>query len=65
VEQAHDLLGALVPPRLYYRLHLNLIEHGRAICIARLPRCEMCPLKDVCAYYAKVYRRKGAWADRP
>ncbi len=51
VEKAHALLGALVPPRLYYRLHLNLIEHGRAICHARQPQCEVCPLTDVCAYY--------------
>ncbi len=53
VEQAHELLAALIPPRLYYRLHLNLIEHGRAICHARAPECERCPLTDWCAYYQK------------
>ena len=25
-----------------------LIEHGRQICIARAPRCEVCPLNDIC-----------------
>jgi len=25
-----------------------LIEHGRAICLARTPRCPACPLADVC-----------------
>ena len=25
-----------------------LIEHGRQICIARTPRCEVCPLNDIC-----------------
>ncbi len=53
VAQAHELLAALVPPRLYYRLHLNLIEHGRAICHARQPHCAPCPLKRVCEYYER------------
>jgi endonuclease-3 len=25
-----------------------LIEHGRQICLARAPRCEECPLNDIC-----------------
>ncbi len=53
-EQAHILLEALVPPELYYPLHLNLIAHGRAICQARRPRCEVCPLQRECEYYQKM-----------
>lgn len=63
-ERAHEILGALVPPRLYYRLHLNLIEHGRAICKAAKPKCEICPLPDLCQYYQTVVRGK-ATAERP
>ncbi len=51
VEKAHEILGALVPPRLYFRLHLNLIQLGRQICHARGPECDKCPLRDLCAYY--------------
>ena len=50
-EKAHDLLRTAVPPQIHYRLHLNLIEHGREICQARKPRCEVCPLTDLCEYY--------------
>lgn len=50
-EGAHRKLGELVPPHLYYRLHLNLIRHGREICLARRPRCNVCPLTDLCWYY--------------
>ncbi len=50
-EQAHKILEALVPPDLYYPLHLNLIAHGRAICKAGRPRCEVCPLKRECEFY--------------
>jgi len=47
-EKAHDLLETLVPPEIYYPLHLNLIAHGRAICHARNPECERCVLEEVC-----------------
>ncbi len=52
-EQAHVILEALVPSDLYYPLHLNLIAHGRAICKAGRPRCEVCPLKRQCEYYQR------------
>lgn len=32
-------------------LHLMLIEFGRRVCRARRPKCDICPLKDVCNYY--------------
>ena len=50
-EQAHSILEALVPPRLYYPFHINVIHHGREICRPQ-PRCEVCPLRDLCCYYA-------------
>jgi endonuclease-3 len=49
--KAHDALQALVPPELIYRFHVALIEHGRRVCKASRPRCEVCPLTDLCAYY--------------
>lgn len=52
---------SLLPPETYYPLHLNLIRHGREICQARLPKCEICPLQEVCDYY----NRSGAWASAP
>ncbi|NPA99756.1 MAG: hypothetical protein GXO10_00080 [Crenarchaeota archaeon] len=30
--------------------HLVLIKHGREICKALYPRCDMCPLVDICEY---------------
>jgi len=51
-EKAHAHLAALLPPEAYYPAHLNLIRLGREICQARQPKCPLCPLKDICAYYA-------------
>lgn len=53
-EQAHTQLEALIPASRYYAMHINLIRLGREICRAQTPRCEMCPLKDMCAYYAQA-----------
>jgi endonuclease-3 len=48
VEQVFVIMDAMVPDEMKWRLHLNLINHGRRICIARRPRCSLCPLYDLC-----------------
>lgn len=41
-------LDALVPPADRGAFSLRLILHGRAVCVARSPRCGACVLADVC-----------------
>jgi len=41
-------LENLIPPRRRIALHLSMIEFGRSICIARRPRCPICPVKKTC-----------------
>ncbi len=53
-KKAHRLLETAVPPDLYYAFHIELIEHGRAICKARMPQCDVCMLTDLCAYYEEL-----------
>ncbi|HEU0116443.1 MAG TPA: hypothetical protein VFQ80_17265, partial [Thermomicrobiales bacterium] len=36
-----------------YRLHLNLIRHGREICRVQHPRCATCILSDWCETYTR------------
>jgi endonuclease III len=45
VEQ--DLLPLVPPPERVTFTH-RVIDHGRAVCIARAPRCSACGLLDVC-----------------
>lgn len=47
-DRAHDELADLVAPRLRVPLHVGLIRHGRRICRAGIPRCDGCPLADLC-----------------
>jgi endonuclease-3 len=53
-EKAHDLLEGLMPEKAYYDFHLNVIRHGREVCQARRPRCELCKLRDLCDYYQSL-----------
>jgi endonuclease-3 len=41
-------LCAMLPPREWGGLSLRLIQHGRRVCIARKPRCQLCVLADFC-----------------
>ncbi len=47
-ERAHDIMDAAVPDGIKFRLHMNLIEHGRAVCRARKPKCPACCLIEIC-----------------
>ncbi len=60
--KAHELLESLIPPDRYYPLHINLIRHGREICVAGVPRCEICPLTEVCEYY-RSSRSERVWPE--
>lgn len=37
-----------VPAGQMYALHMNLIRHGREVCVALRPRCSECVLRDLC-----------------
>lgn len=45
----HDAFQAVVPPRMRKRLHINLVHHGRAVCVNRNPKCGECVLVSFCA----------------
>jgi len=48
VEKAHSLLQEQIPHSKVYQFHIHMIEHGRQICHARQPRCNMCILRSIC-----------------
>ena len=45
---AQALLQRVVPDALMYELHMQLIRHGRHVCVARRPLCSECVLRDIC-----------------
>ena len=42
-----DLMRS-IPKDRWFDFTYALIDHGRAICVARKPRCEDCPISDLC-----------------
>jgi endonuclease-3 len=41
-------LMRLIPRERWFDFTYVLIEHGRAICVARTPNCEICPVSHLC-----------------
>lgn len=50
-DAVQDSIQRIVPKGLRYGLHVNVVAHGRATCLARAPRCESCTIRRWCAYY--------------
>ncbi len=48
---AERQLMKYIPEELVSIAHHWLILHGRYVCVARKPKCEICGLKEVCKYY--------------
>lgn len=42
-----DAIQNQVPAKFRYRLHVNIVQHGRGMCKAK-PNCFICPLSRVC-----------------
>jgi endonuclease III len=48
-----------LPQGLIYIAHHWLILHGRYICVARNPKCDICPLTHFCKYYEQLQTVSG------
>lgn len=48
-----------IPQDLIPKAHHWLILHGRYICVARQPKCAVCPLTAWCKYYAEVVAKSA------
>ena len=42
-----------IPAEYVHKAHHWLILHGRYTCIARKPKCEICPMQKICKHYKK------------
>ncbi len=51
--QTERELVKYIPEELIPKAHHWLILHGRYVCLARKPKCEICGLTAFCRYFAK------------
>ena len=54
-EQVEAGLMKVVPKSEWSKAHHQLIYHGRQICHSQKPRCEVCPLSELCDYAKKKH----------
>ncbi|WP_145106548.1 endonuclease III [Cereibacter sediminicola] len=54
VEAVERALEDHVPAPFALHAHHWLILHGRYICVARKPKCGICPIRDLCPYEEKT-----------
>jgi len=47
-----------IPKDMVHKSHHWIILHGRYICIARKPKCDICPLTEFCRYYGNMVKGK-------
>lgn len=47
------MLVKYIPEQLIPKAHHWLILHGRYVCMARMPKCAECGLREICKAYAK------------
>lgn len=52
--EVQDSIQRIIPPNVRYKLHVNLVSHGRSTCRARQPLCDACPVSDMCEFYART-----------
>ena len=55
-ETIRTALERWTPPARRIAWHLAMIAHGRTLCTARNPRCDVCPVRRDCDWYRR--RRK-------
>lgn len=48
-------LWKIIPPDEGNDLCHRFVIHGRAVCVARRPKCERCCLNDICRYHASTH----------
>jgi endonuclease-3 len=52
--EIEDQLMKVVPDRFMQHAHHWLILHGRYTCVARKPKCPVCPVRDLCPFKPKT-----------
>lgn len=57
---AHVLLLEILPaePHILFNFHIGNLKHGQRVCVWGTPRCERCPLTDLCDWF-QANRAKG------
>lgn len=54
---AEKQLVQYLPKHLVHKAHHWLILHGRYVCVARVPKCHICGVRDACKYFQRIHQK--------
>lgn len=57
-EKTQKQLEKLLPKKYWINTHYALVLHGRYVCLARNPKCEICDFKEECKFYQNMKKSK-------
>ncbi len=63
VEKTEEQLMGNIPKEEWSSAHHWLIWHGRKICKAQNPKCEICPIQEYCLFYQKTGESRESVVD--
>lgn len=63
-EVVEQELMKVLPKEQWILYNIQIITHGRTICTARNPKCEQCPLQEVCKDYQMRVRKNAKKSER-
>jgi len=52
-EEVEEEIKKVIPEKDWTRFSFALIRHGKKICHAKNPECEICPFSDLCDFFRK------------
>ena len=58
-EKVEEDLMRTTPKKLWPRLSMLLIFHGRRVCFARSPACSKCDVSEKCLYFKNILRKNA------
>lgn len=50
-DKVSDEMMSKLPKYKWHLMHHLLITHGREVCVAQNPKCDICNVRDICKYY--------------
>lgn len=53
-DKIQKIMEEKMDPSRFLGAHINIITHGRNICNARSPKCDICPLYSLCPYAKQI-----------
>lgn len=63
-EVVEQELMKVLPKEQWILYNIQIITHGRTICTARNPKCEQCPLQEVCKDYQMRVRKSAKKSEK-